>query len=214
MTGHNCVVLADVVNSQKIEERERFEQKLKTAIATINKRHQEFIHTEFAVIKGVDEFGGVINSIGPVAEIQKTFSRILHPEQFRMAVVIDTIDVNKDSERISEMDGRAFARGDTILSGLERSGFRFALSGQYGYIDDLISDEINLLEIIRSNWSEKTAEIVKQYEKYDKQKEVADRLNISPQNVSYHLSKPSVELVLKIEDRLSNLLGNYQYIAK
>ncbi len=212
VTRQYCVVLADVVDSQKIEDREAFREKLDTAISEVNQRYQDWIRTKFDVIKGVDEFGGVIDSVKPIADIQKIFSRTLHPEQYRMAAVVGEIDVNKTSSDISRMDGPAFARGDVILSELEKDGLNFRLSGNSDTIDDLLSDQINLLEIIRSEWGKTTIEVIRQYDNSKTQSAIAKELDISAQTVSYHLRKSNVEQVLKVEKRLSNVLENYDQI--
>lgn len=209
VTRQYCVVLADVVDSQKIEDREAFKEKLEKAISEVNQRYQGWIQAEFDVIKGVDEFGGVVDSVKPIAEIQRIFSRTLHPQQCRMAAVVGEIDVNKKSVDISKMDGPAFARGDVILSELEHEGLKFRLSGTSDTIDILLSDQINLLEIIRSEWGETTMAVITQYNKSKTQAEIAEELDISVQTVSYHLGKSNVEQVLRVEDRLSNVLENY-----
>lgn len=212
MTRRHCVVLADVVASQQIEDREAFKEKLETAITEVNQRYQDLIQAEFKVIKGVDEFGGVINSIKPIADVQKIFSRTLHPEQCRMVAVVDEIDINKKSADISKMDGHAFARGDLILSELEEDELIFYLSGASNTLDSLLSDQINLLEMIRSGWGETTMEVVNKYDKEKNQSEIAKELDISAQTVSYHLGKSNVKQVLGIEERLSNILENYDKI--
>jgi len=212
MTKQHCVVLAHVVDSRKIDDRDSFKKKLGAAISEVNQRHQHWIQAEFSVIKGVDEFGGVISSVKPIVDIQKAFSRILHPEQYRMAAVVDLIDVNENAPDIAQMDGPAFARGDMILSELEKSGLKFRLSGTSDTIDSIISDQINLLEIIRSGWGETTMNIVREYDKSKKQKVIAEELGISAQTVSYHLGKHSVEQVLGIEQRLSNAIENYEQL--
>jgi len=212
MTKQHCVVLADVVDSRKIDDRDSFKKRSRGS----NFRGQSETSTldsgRIQCNKRVDEFGGVISSVKPIVDIQKAFSRILHPEQYRMAAVVDLIDVNENAPDIAQMDGPAFARGDMILSELEKSGLKFRLSGTSDTIDSIISDQINLLEIIRSGWGETTMNIVREYDKSKKQKVIAEELGISAQTVSYHLGKHSVEQVLGIEQRLSNAIENYEQL--
>ncbi|WP_096394230.1 SatD family protein [Halorubrum trapanicum] len=212
VTKQYCVVLADVVDSQKIEDREAFRERLDTAISEANQRYQDSMRAEFDVLKGIDEFGAVLNSVKPIADIQKIFSRTLYPEQFRMAAVTDKIDVNKGASDISQMDGPAFARADIVLFELENNELKFQLSGNSEYIDTLVSDQINLLEIIRSEWGDTTMDVVRQYDKSKSQSEIAEEANISAQTVSYHLNKSNVEQVLGVERRLSKILENYDQI--
>lgn len=211
-TRQYCVVLADVVNSQKIENREAFGEKLDTAISEVNQRYQDCMWAEFSVIKGVDEFGAVLDSIKPIVDIQKRISRTLHPEQFRMAAVVDNIDVNKRSSEISQMDGPAFARADIVLFELEKNELKFRLSSTSDTIDALVSDQINLLEIIRSGWGNTTMEVVRQYGRSKKQSTIAEELDISASLVSYHLNKSTVKQVLGVENRLSDILEDYEQI--
>lgn len=206
MIQGNCVVLADVVDSRKIEDRDAFENRLREAISTVNGNYREHIQADFNILKGIDEFGGIITSISPIADIQKTFSRALYPEQFRMVAVVGEIDVNEFSEYVSQMDGPVFARGDTALREIEESGYQFRLSSNRPYFDELVSNYICLLEIIREDWGETAMNVVSEYERADNQSEVAENLDISPQTVSYHIGKPEVNLVLEIEESLSEIL--------
>ena len=207
------MVLGDVIDSRKINDRNEFKNRLKRAISTVNNRHQDKIHAPFQILKGVDEIGGVICSVSPVADIQKIFSRTLHPNAVRIAAVVGEIDVEEQSKVVSQMDGMAFARADMVLSELENSGSTFRLSGKNEQIDQLVSDEINLLDIIRSGWSERRMEVVSEYDRLERQKEVADELGISVQAVSNHLRQSNVNRVLEIEERLSTNLKSYQNLS-
>jgi len=209
MTREYCVVLGDVVDSREISERNEFKNKLEDAILSVNAQYEDEVHAPFQILKGVDEIGGVLHSVSPVPDIQKVISRTLHPNAARIAAVVGEIDVNKQSEDVSQMDGMAFARADMVLSELEDSGFTFRLSGKRNQIDELVSDEINLLDIIRNGWSERRMEVISKYDRLGSQKEVASELGISVQGVSKHLRQPDVNMVLKIENRLSNNLNSY-----
>jgi uncharacterized protein YjgD (DUF1641 family) len=92
---------------------------------------------------------------------------------------------------------------------LEDSEFTFRLSGKKKQVDELVSDEINLLDIIRSGWSERRMEVISKYDRLGSQKEVANELGISVQGVSKHLRQPDVNRVLEIEQRLSDNLESY-----
>jgi len=53
MTKQHCVVLADVVDSRKIDDRDSFKKEAGAAISEVNQRHQHWIQAEFSVIKGL-----------------------------------------------------------------------------------------------------------------------------------------------------------------
>jgi hypothetical protein len=209
MTREYCVVLGDVIDSREISDRNEFKNKLEGAISSVNYQYESELHAPFRILKGVDEIGGVLRSVSPVPDIQKMISRALHPDAARIVAVVGEIDVNGQSEDVSQMDGMAFSRADIALSELEDSEFTFRLSGKKKQVDELVSDEINLLDIIRSGWSERRMEVISKYDRLGSQKEVANELGISVQGVSKHLRQPDVNRVLEIEQRLSDNLESY-----
>lgn len=212
MTRELCVVLADVVGSREIEDRSEFKERLSAVIRRVNEEYESDIHTDFSILKGVDEIGGVLNSVHPIIDIQRDFSMELHPERIRIAAVIGQVDIHENSSHVSQLDGMAFARADSSLAELEDRGYTFRLSGKREDIDEMISDQVNLIDMIRSNWSERTIEIALRRKRFNTQKQVAEDLDITPQAVSYHLTKNEVEMVLDIDERLSNTVQSYEQI--
>lgn len=209
MVQKYCVILGDVVNSRRIEDRETFRETLQSTLASVNDDFEESIHAPFAVLKGVDEIGGVLKSVPPVVEIQRRLTRALHPQQIRLAAVVGEIDVNTATGDVAAMDGEAFARADSILADLEGEDLTFRLDGIVSVVDELVSDEINLLDVIRSEWTERQAEIVSKYDELDSQAAVAESLDITPQAVSNALSKTNGQQLLLVERRLSRTVEGY-----
>ena len=107
------------------------------------------------------------------------------------------------------MDGRAFAEADSLLADLEADDLTFGLEGIVSVVDDLISDEINLLDVIRAGWTERQVEIISKYDELDSQAAVAESLDITPQAVSNVLSKTNGQRVLLLEHRLSRTVEGY-----
>lgn len=214
MNERYCVVLGDVVDSRKIDDRSEFRQTLARALSEVNDAYGETLHAPFSILKGVDEIGGVLSSVQHLASIQKTLLRMVHPEQIRIAAVVGEIDVNADAHSIADMDGPALSRADAVLSELESDGLTFRLHSDQSRYDELISDEINLLNIIRGNWSQRQAEIITTYERFDSQKQVADSLDISPQAVSNALRDSKAKRILGIESRLDAHLRSYPAVER
>lgn len=208
-----CVVLGDVVDSQNIDNRSDFKTALEYTLSLVNEQYPSAIHAPFKTLKGIDEFGGVLRSVAPIVDIQKTISREIHPESARIAAVVGDIDVNRSATDIAQMDGMAFARADVILSELETEALTFRLSGKEPQTDELISDLVNLLDIIREGWSQRQMEVVTQYEREGSQKAVADELGISTQAVSKHLNKANISRVRTIEQRISSNVHQYDRLA-
>lgn len=213
MTRTYCVVLGDVVDSRSIDDREAFQRTLQTTLDSINEDFDYSLQAPFKVLKGVDEIGGVLDSIPPLVTIQKRLARTLHPHQIRLAAVVGEIDVNVETGDVAAMDGEAFARADAVLADLESEDFTFRLDGDYPVLDTLISDEINLLDVLRGEWTERQAEIVSEYAESGSQKEVANSLDISPQAVSKTLDNTNGRRVVRIERRLAEAVASYPSLS-
>lgn len=205
----HCVVLGDVVGSRQIEDREAFHAELRTAIAMINDRHEDALVAPFETIKGVDELGGVLASVTPLSTVQKRLSRAVHPEQIRLAAVVGEVDVNPSGGDVAAMDGPAFAEADSVLDDLDEEGLTFRLAGIDPVLDPLISDQCNLLDMVRSQWSERKLEVIVAYEEHGTQREAAASLDISTQAVSEHLRGANWHQIDRIESRLATALGSY-----
>ena len=197
------------MDSRQIEDREAFQQRLQSTLATINDEFDESIQAPFTVLKGVDEIGGVLNAVPPIVEIQRRLALSLHPQQIRLAAVVGDIDVNPATRDVSAMDGPAFARADTALAELEDHDLTFELRGIVPGVDDLLSDEINLLDMFRGEWTERQVEVLSKYDELDSQKAVADSLGISPQAVSNVLANMEGPKILALERRLSRTISGY-----
>lgn len=209
MIQKNCVVLGDVVNSREIQDRETFQETLQSTLSEINTQFDDALRAPFKILKGVDEIGGVLKSIRPLVTIQRQLARSLHPQQIRLAAVVGEIDVNAATGDVSAMDGEAFARADRVLDELESTDFTFELEGTMPLLDGVLSDEINLLDMFRETWTERQVEIISKYERLDSQKEVAESLDISPQAVSNVLTKTKGDKIVRLEQRLSQVVEQY-----
>jgi predicted DNA-binding protein YlxM (UPF0122 family) len=203
------VVLGDVVDSREIDDREPFQRTLAETLDAVNEEFDDSLQAPFAVLKGVDEIGGVLRTVPPLVEIQRRLARAVHPQQMRIAAVLGEVDVNEGAGDVSVMDGEAFARADALLAELESDDFTFRLEGDESVLDDLLSDEINLLDMLRAEWTERQLEIVTRYDALDSQKAVAESLDISPQAVSKALSRTKGKKVLTIEERLAEAVQLY-----
>lgn len=209
MTERYCVVLGDVVDSREIDDREAFQRTLSETLDAINEEFDDSLQAPFAVLKGVDEIGGVLRTVPPVVEIQRRLARAVHPQQMRVVAVLGAVDVNEGAGDVAVMDGEAFARADALLAELESEDLTFRLAGDEPVLDDLLSDEINLLDMLRAGWTERQLEIVTRFDELDSQKAVAESLDISPQAVSNALSRTKGRKVLAIEERLDEAVQLY-----
>ncbi|WP_435334561.1 SatD family protein [Haloarchaeobius sp. TZWWS8] len=209
MAKDYCVVLGDVVESRDVADRAAFQRDLRHALEEVNERHDEAVVAPFSLLKGIDEIGGVLATVAPIVEIQRTLSWAVHPTQIRLAAVVGELDVNVETRDIALMDGPAFARADRVLQAVETEELTFRLEGDDPTLDRLVSDELNLLDMLRNDWSERRLEVITVYERHGTLKEAAAVLDISPQAVSKHVRGARLAQLTAIEDRLIKTLRSY-----
>lgn len=199
------VVLADVVNSRDIDDRERFRATLADTLAYVNEEYRNAIETEFDLIKGVDEFGGVLDRLSPVYEILSEVLNGVHPVRVRFGIARGNVDVNGTSGSVSDMDGTAFHRADRLLGDAESDGL-YAYVDTDEPIDPILSNNINLLLMFRDRLTDRQVEITRAYERCGTQSAAAEYLDIRQQSVSESLKRADYDRLRQIRDALHDVL--------
>lgn len=203
------VLLGDVVQSRRIDDREAFRERLTGICATLNDDYETSIHAEFTVLKGVDEVGGVLSSLGDSYDIVRNLFEALRPYELRLAIASGSIDVGADSHDVAEMDGPAFHRAAELIDALEDSGLLFDMDVGKGTLDTALADEINLLLLVRQEWTDRQREVIQAYQRHDGQDGAARELGVTQQAISDALTNASWPTVHAIEKRLESTLGGY-----
>ena len=203
------VVLGDVVQSREIEDRKAFQEQLAETCEQFTARKRDDIYGDFKILKGIDEFGGVLQSLENLYDVVVTFQDSLHPHGVRMAVASGSIDVGLTTFDIEKMDGEAFHRASQRLEALEDDPLVFDLLIDDERLGRTVADEINLLLDRRSEWTDRQREVIRIREEVDTQSAAADRLDVTQQAVSNVLSGANWQFVNVIEGRLRETLGEY-----
>lgn len=217
---YRYVLLGDVVGSRDIEDRAAFRRTLVDACDVANETCGSDLDAPFELLKGIDEFGGVLTSPAPVYDVVDEFAAAVRPHEIRFAVAAGEIDVAPDSGDVTRMDGPVFHRADELLADLADSPFRFAMdlderadSDDDGWADalgDALADEINLLLFRKREWTDRQREVVALYEEHGSQREVAEALGVSQPAVSRALDRAMWKPLREIEDRLRETLTGYE----
>lgn len=210
MAAPHYVLLGDVVDSQKIDDRSAFQQQLRDGLATVNDAYGTSIHTEFRILKGIDEVGGVLTDPAATYDIVKTLAETVHPYEITTVLVYDEIDVGLDQPNVAQMDGPAFAHADERIQENKRRDFLFDVAVGGGAIESLLRDMVNLLLFFRGTWTDRQREIARAYETADTQKAVAAELDVSEGLVSRQLSTARAKQVLEMEKRVSDAFGELE----
>lgn len=199
-----CVVVADVVGSRDVDDREAFGRRLRGALAAVSDRHAEAAVADFAVLKGVDEFGGVLASPGSLVAVVTDLQAALHPVATRYAAAEGVVDVGVDSGDVRRMDGPAFHRADDLLGDL-RDG-RIDLDLRENRLARSVTAGLDMVLARREDWTERQVEVVESYRRRGTQRATASALGVSQQAVSRVLSQADHGRVRRAETLLADAL--------
>lgn len=203
------VLLGDVISSRRINNRETFRKKIEEILEKTNEIYNEDIFSGFKILKGIDEMGGVLSNISNSYKIINDISGQLYPDRMRFVLVYDYIDTGMETLDVSKMDGPAFHRASDIMNSLKKSRLMFDMSIGDKMIDSAITGQINLILLMKKNWSTKQHQIVKEYKNTENQDDVAKNLGISQQAVSKTLNLIMWKEIIGIEERLNHIIHNY-----
>jgi SatD family (SatD) len=203
------VILGDVISSKTLKNRAQFQEKLIQACEHINKTYNKDLYAKFDIIKGTDEIGAVLKEITHLYQIITEISGIIGLNRMRFVLIKGEIDIGLNLHEISRMDGPAFHQAASMMQELKKEKLIFKMSTADYIFDTLVTNTINLIHLLKKNWSTKKWEIISEYEKFRDQKTVASKFNIKQQDVSYHLNSSHFKEIKKIETDLKKVIKSY-----
>lgn len=206
MEANFYVLLGDVVSSRAIQKRPEFQKILIHACNETNKFYKIDMLAPMEIIKGSDEIGCVLTNISHLYEIINLLLSKLGSQKMRFVLVNGVIDTGINSAKISMMDGPAFHKASNLMSYLKKEKMIFKMDTGNKKIDILITNNINLIQILKSTWSHKKLEIVSEYGKLKDQKKVAHKLELPQQTISYHITSSKWKEIKLIEASLKEVL--------
>ncbi len=208
------VLLGDVVDSRKLNQREYFQKRLNHACTEINQRYKRDLYADMKIIKGADEIRCVLKTVENVYNIMDFVWNEIYPQKMRFVLVRGLIDTSLSNRDITQMDGPAFHHASNMMNSLKKSGLFFEMSLGNDVTDAALKGQVNLIIIIKNSWSSRRREIVRMYEKEGSQKDVADKMGISQQAVSKNLKESMWNKVKLIEKDLKKSMNSYSRLDK
>jgi len=207
------VLMADLVDSKQVAQRKAFEKKLRTLVREINKDPTVRIE----ITQGIDLVVGVMPSLQSAWQVAECLTMGVFPEAFRFGIGVGEIDIAGDGDDINAMDGTAFHAAAAAVAEAEESGTPFRLrlaegaqpkqdKARFAAEIQLVEANLSLMQTIRSQWTERGAQIVSLYEKLGTQQATAKRLKISQQAVSKVLRQGHYKVFAAAKHSLSAML--------
>ena len=197
------LLIGDVVDSRKIRNREEFQERLRELLEDINQKFKDDIYAQFKILKGVDEFGGVLKEPSNIYEIIKKIHENILPKKVRSVLAKGGIDVSLEKKDVEYMDGPVFHRANELMEDLKKSKFYFQLEVSDELIDSAIFGQINALMLLKNEWTEKQLSVIKKYQKLGTQNKVANEMGITPQAISKSLDRSNYKKIKQIERKLN-----------
>lgn len=206
---HLCVLLGDVIESREIDDRRGLRTAIAAGIEVVNSEYSDALYAPMSMIRGIDEIGGALTTVNPLYAIIRAINDRIFPHRFRFVLVLDEIDVHRDPPKIAAMDGPAFHHADQLLTTIENESQYFAMETVDETTDTAITNQINLLELLRESWTEKQHEAYTAYSQHDTQTAAATTLGVTQQTLSQRLRAIHWRQVRLSEASLSDQLESY-----
>lgn len=199
------VVLVDIVDSRKIENRETFESRLKNAFESVNESEAESLSTPLTQMKGIDEFGCVLTTVSPLPDIITGILDRIHPTYARFAIASGEIDIGTERETVAEMDGPAFHRASAMLDSIENEELYVGVDTNRE-IDGLAASALNLLVLEREDLTDRQVEVILAYERHGTQASAGEELGLQQQAISNTLRRANYMRRREIQRNLRRAL--------
>ncbi|MCL4516262.1 MAG: SatD family protein [Firmicutes bacterium] len=178
----------DIVNSRKIKNRFQVQEKLFSAVASVNSAFADAIRSGFVVTHG-DEVQGLLDAqkSKEVIGIIERFIDALRPDGLRFGVGVGTLATRLQPYAIG-MDGKVWHRAKTAIEFARNKHTPIQFDGFGETNDRLINALANMLLLIRLRWTREQLDVVKLLETNKTQVVIAKQFGVSEAAISKRLS--------------------------
>lgn len=196
---NRVVLLGDVVASRRIKARKKFESRLAAAVQQSGALYSNAYDLPLRTWKGLDEIAAVLKNPAQVYPIINVIQNVLAPERMRFVMVRDAVDIVPASRDVTQADGPAFHRAAALMLALKAKGLLFACATGNAAQDLALANQLNLLLLLKQDWTERQRKVFEQYIKTGKQEEVARQMKVTQQGVSKTLKAIQALAVQQLE---------------
>lgn len=197
------VLLADVVGSRNIPARTHFDHQLSAAIEEVTKMFQNTFVLPLQVWKGLDEVAAVLATPDELYRIISVIQDKVAPQKFRFVLVKGRIDVVPQNNDVRQADGPAFHQAAESMQALKKEGLLASCNTGNALWDKAYSTQVNLLLLLKDDWTERQRHIYTTYVATGRQEAVAEAAQVTQQTVSKTLQAIKATQVQKLETALN-----------
>lgn len=220
---NKIAIIANIVDSKSIKERNDFQIKLKILLESINERFFSDIAAKFRITLG-DEFQGLLHNPKHVLLIMDDINLSLYPLKVRWGLGVGEIPTTSSILDHRELDGPSYWNARKALDHIKKYNYygnsltHLKTSDEDIKFDTLINSFLQLQDTIRLSWTYDQSFIIQYLLKehaYDSfvQKDVAKTLGLSQQRISNVLAATSFKQYAKSRDLCTHyLISEIEYI--
>jgi len=206
-----AVLTVDVSKSREFEDRGELQIKIKNAIKEVNSKYKNNLLAKFSITLG-DEFQGAIKDKELSYDMLTRIEDLLYPTKVKGGLGLGRVETSL-SEKVMEMDGSAFHRSREALKKAKNSNVEMVVvSGQEDF-DATINTILELLSIIKNQWTKRQREVVTYLRGRDVTLEKAgEKFGVTKQSLSKTRKKTNFKSVASAETEIRRLLGKVKMV--
>ncbi len=200
---NTIVLIADIVASRQIEDRDRIQRKLKNLLNTINKSSGSIL-SPMTITLG-DEFQCVYSSADVIFNHIWRILETAYPEKIRFSYGIGGISTRINKNQAIGMDGPAFYEAREGLIQLKQGNYYFNIRVSDNQSENLnfIRNSLHLVSHHIRSWKKNRIRIMGSLTDGMQIKTIARNLKITEQAVYKNISNGGMELILEITKNIS-----------
>jgi hypothetical protein len=201
------VLIADIVSSREIKDRDRIQKKLKVTLQGINQTSHSML-SPMTITLG-DEFQCVYSNAD---EIFKHIWKILYasyPEKIRFSFGIGKITTGINRSQAIGMDGPAFYEAREGLEWLKQHDYFFNITSSND--SEMVSFTRNALFLVSHNiegWNRNRIRIMNLLTEGTQVRSIVKMLGISEQAVYKNIRSGGLEVILDLTKNIAGALNN------
>ncbi len=198
------VLLADVVGSRHIQQRQSFDAQIESAMAKAMQAFADVFEMPLQTWKGLDEIAAVIKKPCQLYPVMNLLQDAIAPQKLRFVLVQGDIDVVPEDKDVRHADGSVFHQAAALMLQLKKEALLFSCQTRNAVWDKALMTQVNLLMLLKEDWTERQRKTFNAYFKSGRQEEVAQQLNITQQTVSKTLKAIKAVQVQRLEQALQD----------
>ena len=202
------VLIADIISSKKIRDRNKIQKSLQSELKKIN-RKSRYLISPMTITLG-DEFQCVYSDADEIFKHIWGIILACYPERLRFSFGIGTITTDINRKQAIGMDGPAFHEAREGLSGLKKKDYYFNIRSMENNSDvlNLIRNTLYFISFNVKNWNKNRIEIMNMLAHEFPVKLISHNINISEQAVYKNITHGGLQPILDMTKNITEIINN------